>query len=86
MTTFVLLDGTKLSRKEIADALEALMVITQERDGKDKARKYADGRRQCSTISKAEAASPTCSPEAISITAAIETHDVCGVAVIDITR
>ena len=45
MTFFVPIDGTKLSRKERTDALEALVFITQHRDGALKARKYVDGRR-----------------------------------------
>ena len=55
MTTFVPIDGTKLSRKERTDALGALMFITQKRDGTVKAKdKCADGGGQRGTISNAE--------------------------------
>ena len=85
MTRFTSIDGTKLSRKERSDALGALIFLTQKRDGNVKSRKRTDGRGQHGTITKVvEDASPTVSPEAIFITAAIEAHDGRDVAVLDL--
>ena len=49
---FVPVDGTKLPRQERAEALGALMFLTQKRDGNTKARKYAYGMKQHGTINK----------------------------------
>jgi hypothetical protein len=61
-----------------------MMFLKEKRDGSIKGRACADGRKQRETATPGEAASPTVSLESVMITAAVEAHDGCDIAVVDV--
>ena len=76
MHTFSPVNPSTLKREERADALAALIILTQKRSGEIKGRACVlDGRTQRGKITKDEAASSTVSLEAILVTCAIEAHE-----------
>jgi hypothetical protein len=77
-------DSSKLTNKEKSDALYALILLTEKRNGDIKGRACVDGSKQRDYSNKEDAALPTASLEGILITVAIDVHEGRDVAVIDI--
>ena len=75
---------SSLTPQERRKALEALIFLTEKRDGKIKGRACANGSKQREWMSKEESASPTVSLPAVIVTAAMEVHEGREVAVVDI--
>jgi hypothetical protein len=60
------------------------MFLKEKRNGEIKGHACADRRKQCKTINKEDAASPTMATESVFIPAAIKAHEGRHVAVFDI--
>ncbi len=75
-----------LSPKERRQALLSLMNIVKKRDGRVCAQAVADGSKECIQpgYKKEDGASPTVATSSIMITTAINAHEQCNVAAIDI--
>jgi hypothetical protein len=63
-----------------------MMFLKEKRDGSIKERACANGRKQRETATPGDVASPTVSVESVMITAAVEAHEGCDVAVVDVPR
>ena len=63
----------QLTRKQCKSALKYLMFLKQKQCGRIKARRCADGRKQCIYKSKEETSSPTISVESLFLTCVIDT-------------
>lgn len=77
-------DSTKLTPGQKSAALESMMFLKEKRDGSIKWRACADGHKQRETATPGDAASPTVLVESVMITAAVEAHEGCDVAVVDV--
>ena len=75
---------SELSEKEKKKALEALMFLTEKRDGSVKGRMVANGKPTRDWHTREEAASPTASLESIFLTAAIDAKEGRDVMTADI--
>ena len=86
METYTPLDPTSLSGHEKKQALNALLFLTEKRDGTIKARKCADGSKQRFNEGyvKSDGSAPTVSTDSVMITCAIEASNHCDVATIDL--
>lgn len=79
------MDASSLSTEQKAEALAALSVIKEKRDGKLKGRTVADGRPQRAKYSKEETGSPTISNDALFMNIIINAHEKRDVATADVT-
>ena len=81
-------DATNLSeadkRRVLSEALRAVNLIKEKRDGTLKGRTCADGRRQRGQFEKSETASPTVSPEALFLSLMIDAKEGRHVATADV--
>jgi hypothetical protein len=68
-------DVSTLTVEEKKKALEALMFLTEERDGTIKGRMVANGKPSCEWLSWDDSASPTASLENILLTAIVDAHE-----------
>eukprot|EP00957_Ditylum_brightwellii_P185361 14114210-Ditylum_brightwellii.AAC.1 len=84
MDTFDPKHEKELTSEQKRKALKALMFLKQKRHRLIKGRTCADERAQRGDMPKGDAASPTVSPEAVLITAVIDTMEGRDVAVTDI--
>ena len=73
-----------LTQQQKARSLESLIFITEKRDGRMKARTCGNGSKQRQWMIKEDTSSPTVSIQSVFLTSAIEAHENCEVAVIDI--
>lgn len=64
--------------------MESLIFLTEKRDGRVKARTCANGSKQREWMSKEDTSSPTVNLQSIFLTCAIEAHEDCEVAIVDI--
>jgi hypothetical protein len=78
------IDVNTLTQEERRNAMNALMLLTEKRDGTIKGRQVTDGSKQRNWMTKEEAASPTVALESIFITAAIEAREGREVAIVDL--
>ena len=81
--SFIPMDAAALSYEERREALNALLFLTEKRDGKIKARVPVDGSPQRKYMAKHDAASPTVANEAVKLTCAQEAHEGRCVKVVD---
>ena len=84
--TYVPMDPSKLTREEKKKAIEALMFVTEKRNGQLKARKCAVGSKQRTFegYQKSDGTAPTVSTDSVLITAALEAAERRDVATLDI--
>jgi len=84
--TYLPLDASQLTREEKKKAIEALMFLTEKRDGRIKARKCAIGSKQRTFegYQKSDGTAPTVKTDSVMITAALEAHERRDVATLDI--
>lgn len=81
---FTPLDASKLTLKEMREALESHLFLEQKRNLDVKGRIVGGGDKQRSYTSKEEASSPTSHTEAVFLTAAIEASEDRDSAIVDI--
>ena len=86
METYIPIDSRSLSLLERKQALNALLFLTQKRDGTIKARKCADGSKQRFNEGyvKSDGSAPTVATDSVLITSAMEAHNHCDIATIDL--
>ncbi|KAL7574572.1 hypothetical protein ACA910_015922 [Epithemia clementina (nom. ined.)] len=81
---FVALDASKLNRQQRRQALRAINLIKEKRNGALKGRTCADGSIQRGLYDKAETASPTLSNDAFMLSLLIDAHERRDIAVADV--
>ena len=79
------LDAFQMADEQKAEALRALSVIKEKRDGRIKGRTVADGSSQRGKYTKEETGSPTISSDALFLTILIDAYENRDVATADIT-
>ena len=84
LNTFEPRDANTMTEEGKWSALSALLFLTEKRDKSIKARACADRRKQHQWTSKNDAASTTVSTQAIFMTGAIDAHEGCDVATMDL--
>ena len=83
-SVFAAVDATKLSHKQKSEALRAINLIKEKRDGALKGRSCADGRPQRALYTKEQSASPTVSTDALMISLMIDAKERRDVATADV--
>ena len=78
------IDPDTLTTKQRREALRAINLIKEKRDGRLKGRTVADGRPQRSMYDKSETASPTVSTDALLLSIIIDAHEGRDVATADV--
>lgn len=85
MDVFEPLDAFMLTEEQKGEALRALSVIKEKRDGRIKGRTVADGSTQRGKYSKEDTGSPTISNDALFLTILVDAYENRDVATADIT-
>ena len=80
------IDVSTMTPTEKAKALESLIFLVEEKDGRIKARHCANGSKQRKWINPEDAASPTVMTDSILLTAGIEAKEGRDVATWDIPK
>ena len=75
---------SELTKEQMEQVLESIMLLKQKKDGTIKGRNCADGRKQRDFTEKWESSSPTAKLESILITAVIDAHEGRDVVTTDI--
>jgi len=81
---FLAKNEKELTREQKGDALRAINLITEKRDGRIKGRTVADGSVQKGLYEKSQTASPTISTDALLISLIVDAHEKRDVAVADV--
>ena len=75
MEVFLPVYHNKLSKQQLKDALRAISVIKEKRDGTLKGRTCADGRKQKGWYEKSDTTSPTVYTDSVMLTSAIDAFE-----------
>ena len=82
--TFELVDPKSLTREEFQNVLESHLFLKEKCDGSIKGQMVTSGNKQCGTINKEEAMSPTAALKSVLLTATIDAKEGRDVTVIDV--
>jgi hypothetical protein len=82
--TFEPINPKGLTNEERKEVLESHLFLKEKRDANVKGRMVAGGNKQRGKIENIDASSPTAALESVLLTAIINAHEGCDIAVIDI--
>ena len=84
LSVYVPLRANLLTEKQKRDALLALHMLKEKRDGKLKSRTFADGKKQRSLYDKSETASPTVAKDALVLSIIVDAYENWDVGTADV--
>jgi hypothetical protein len=84
LSVYEVVDPNSLTKRQKDEALRAINLIKEKRDGQLKGRTFADGRPQQSIYDKLQTASPTVSTDALMLSIVIDAHEERDVATADV--